>query len=264
MPDEIVAQTPDAPTEPPVTPEPSTEPGAAPTAPPVAEGEPPVGEEPKETRFQRRINQMTRKIHDLERKLETTARSTEPTAPAASDLEPQEADFADYGQYLKALTKYEIRQGQAESARAVAVRQQNEQWEHLTRTFEPQINAARAKYDDFDEVVAQPLFSAVTQEMLLHSPHGAEIAYFLGSTPQGQTEAMRINALPPLVAAREIVKLEARFDAPPKKTVSAAPTPIEPVAGNLVSTKNPNDMTTAEWMAHEKQQRMERLKAKPF
>lgn len=260
MPLEIVEQTPDAPTEPVEI----TEPAIAPEAAPATEGETPLPavEEPKQTRFQRRIDQLTRTVHDLKRELDAKGRPADP--PPVTDHEPQETDFADYGTYLKALTKYEIRQAQADSIRETNIKQHNKQTEKLASDFQPQIQAARTKYEDFDNVVAQPIFSPTTQEMLLHSPHGAEIAYYMGSTPQGQAEAMRINGLSPVAAAREIIKLEARLDAPPKKTVSAAPAPIEPVAGNLVSTKDPNKMTTVEWMAWDKSQRIEKLKTRPF
>jgi len=261
MADVIVEQTPDTTTEPVVESTPTPEPEVAPiTGAPATEGESAPTEEPKQTRFQRRIDQMTRKIHDLERKLETTTRPTEPHTASAPEQEPQEGDFTDYGQYLKALARHEVRQQQIEARREAVTQQQQQQIAELSRNFEPQIQAARAKYEDFDEVIAQPLFSPMTQEMLLHSPQGAEIAYFLGTNPQ---EALKLNALSPVVAAREIIKLEGRFAVQPK-TVSSAPEPITPLTGSAPAVKDPNKMTTEEWMAHEKQQRIERLKAKPF
>jgi len=261
MADEPVVATIDAPTEPVTTPEPTSgEPDATPAVTPETEGEPAVADEPKQTRFQRRINQMTRQIHDLERKLEGTTRPAESAVSLTPEQEPQEANFADYGQYLKALTRYEIRQGQAEVTREASTRQQQAQMAELSRAFEPQIQAARTKYEDFDEVVAQPIFSSTTQEMLLHSPQGAEIAYFLGTNPH---EALKLNGLSPVVAAREMIKLESRFALQPK-TVSGAPAPITPLSGTAPAIKDPEKMSTDEWMAHERQQRIERLKAKSF
>lgn len=261
MADEIVEQTPNAQTEPVVETPATPEPEAAPTiATPATDGESAPIEEPKQTRFQRRIDQLTRKVHDLERALASTTRPAEPAVPSAPDQEPQEGDFADYGQYLKALARHEVRQQQAEVLREAVTQQQQEQIAELSRNFEPQLQAARAKYEDFDEVIAQPLFSPITQEMLFQSPQGAEIAYFLGTNPQ---EAHRLNTLPPLVAAREMVKLEGRFAVQPK-TVSSAPAPFTPLTGSAPAVQDPSKMTTEEWMAHEKQQRIERLKAKPF
>lgn len=256
MVDEIVEPTPDATPEPTITPEPE----AAPITPPVAEGDPLLAEEAKQTRFQRRIDQLTRKNADLQRELDVRSRPTEPAVPVTPDHEPQETDFTDYGQYLKALTKYEIRQGQAESARETATRHHQEQFNELSRNFEPQLQSARVKYEDFDEVVAQPIYSSATQEILLQSPQGAEIAYFLGTNPH---EALKLNQLSPVAIAREIVKMETRFSMQPK-TVSAAPAPITPITGSTPVTKDPKNMTTEEWMTWDKQQKIERLKVKPF
>lgn len=255
MADEIVEPTPDATPEPTTTPEPEV----APVTPPAAEGEPLPAEEVKQTRYQRRIDQLTRRNADLQRELDTRSRPTEPAVQTV-DHEPQETDFTDYGQFLKALTKYEIRQGQAESAREAVTRHQQEQSAELSRNFEPQLQAARVKYEDFDEVVAQPIYSQATQEMLLQSPQGAEIAYFLGTNPQ---EALKLSQLSPVAVAREIVKMETRFTMQPK-TVSAAPAPITPITGSAPSTKEPSKMTTVEWMAWDRQQRVERLKVRPF
>lgn len=242
--------TPEAPT----SAEPTPETPAAPA---------PTPEEPKEPRFQRRINQLTRKIHDLERQLGAPQPSAPIISPSAQEQEPQEADFADYGQYVRALTRWETRQAQQETLREAETRREQERIANLSRDFAPQMEAAREKYDDFDEVVSQPIFTPLAQELLWHSPQGAEIAYYLGTHPQ---EAATLNSLSPLAAARRLVALETQIQqaAVQPKTVSMAPAPIAPVAGTPASVKDPDKMTTEEWMAWDKQQRIERLKTRPF
>jgi hypothetical protein len=266
MPDEPVVQTPDAPTEPETTTAPTQgEPEAAPATIPAPEGKSAISDETRHRSAQERINKAVLKQREAEReadywKAKATSQSAEPVATIASDREPQEAEFADYGQYLKALTKWEIRQDRADAARAALTQQQQDYQAELSRAFTPQLQTARAKYDDFDEVVAQPIFSSTTQDLLFHSPQGAEIAYFLGTNPQ---EALRLNELSPVAAAREIIKLEARFVMQPK-TVSSAPAPITPVTGTAPALKDEDTMTTDEWMAHERQKRIAKLKASPF
>jgi hypothetical protein len=182
------------------------------------------------------------------------------TAPSA-DVEPQEAEFSDYGSYIKALTAYGVRAAQREAEQASKVNAQRAVDAALAQDFEPQLQAARAKYDDFDDVVSAPIFAPETQVMLMQSPHGAEIGYYLGLHP---AEAATLNTLTPVAKARAIIALEQKMWTQQTKTVSTAPAPITPVAGSAVSVKDPSKMTTDEWMTWDRQQRLERLKAKPL
>lgn len=245
-----------------------TTPVEASTETPVAEIPPQTPEptpEDRQTRFQRRIDALTRKNADLQRTLEverTGRSSVTPASPAPSaDVEPQEAEFADYGSYIKALTTHAVKQSQCEVAQAAHSRAQQDADAALADAFEPQLHAARTKYEDFDEVVSAPIFAPETQAMLMQSPHGAEIGYYLGLHP---AEAATLNHLTPVAKARAIVALEQQIGTKQTKTVSTAPAPITPVTGSAESVKDPSKMTTPEWMAWDKQQRLERLKTKPL
>lgn len=114
----------------------------------------------------------------------------------------------------------------------------------------------KQKYADFESVVDSPVFTPEMREGIFDSEQGPEIAYFLG---KNHAEANRIAGLPPAQMLREIGKLEARF-APNPKAVSAAPSPITPVTGTAGPSKDPEQMTTAEWMAWNRQKELERLK----
>jgi hypothetical protein len=131
----------------------------------------------------------------------------------------------------------------------------------MAAQFEPQITAARAKYEDFDDVVSAPIFAQDTYAMLMQSPHGAEIGYYLGLRPQ---EADAMNRMSPVAKARAIVALEQKIGTQQTKTVSTAPAPITPVTGAAGSVKDPDKMTTDEWMVWNRQQHLERLKTKPL
>ena len=64
---------------------------------------------------------------------------------------------------------------------------------------------------------------------------------------------------------QELGKLKAKFSAPPdKRSVSGAPEPITPVDGNATPEKDPEKMTTAEWMANERKQTIDKLKKAPI
>lgn len=263
MPEPEVVETPvvpDAPASEPTTPvEPSTETPAGEPTPPATEPAP----EDRQTKFQQRINRLTREKYDLQRELaaERAARTpTEPVAPAA-DVEPQETDFADYGSYIKALTAYTVRQEHVASAQTEHMRQQQAAEAALLEAFAPQLDAARGKYEDFDEVVSAPIFAPDTQAMLLQSPHGAEIGYYLGHHPK---EAAALNQMTPVAKARQIIALEQQIGAQQTKTVSTAPAPITPVTGTATAVKDPSKMTTDEWMVWNRNRELERFKAKPL
>jgi len=260
-------------TPPPVVEAPPVETSAPPVTPPAAPvvETPPVEETPEQKRHrsaQARIDKAVRSQRETERELDRVKRELEAARTGTATVtaaEPKPEDFGTTEEYVKAAAKWEATQV-IQAARDTDVREARERQatqtyhEALTR-FEPLVEKARAKYDDFDEVTSAPLYGPQTQQLLFESPQGAEIAYYLGTHPQ---EADKINRMSLVEAARTIIKLESRFDAPPPKAVSQAPPPITPVSGNVPPAKDPEKMTTAEWMAWDKQQRQERFKANPF
>ena len=249
-----------------------TEPTTTETTPPVETAETPTPEstpqpteptpEDRQTKFQRRIDKLTREKHDLQRALDAVSVQRAPVVEAPPvDVEPQEADFADYGSYIKAFTTYAVQKAQREEAQIAQIQERQAADARIANAFEPQLEAARMKYEDFDDVVSAPIFAQDTQAMLMQSPHGAEIGYYLGLRP---TEAAAINAMTPVAKARAIIALEQKIGSQQTKTVSTAPAPITPVTGAAGSVKDPDKMTTDEWMAWNRQQHLERLKTKPL
>jgi len=126
--------------------------------------------------------------------------------------------------------------------------------------FNERSKALREKHADFDEVVDRPYFTPDLATALYESEQGPDIAYFLG---KNEAEAKRIGNLQPAQMFREIGKLEARFSAAEhgKRSVSGAPAPITPVTGSGAAPgKDPEKMTTQEFMEWDKNQRLEKLK----
>ena len=122
------------------------------------------------------------------------------------------------------------------------------------------------QHPDIFEVIERPVFTPAMREAIWSSEIGAQIAYHLW---QHHAEAMRIGGLSPVAVAREIGKIEAKLGAAPaasaSRTVSSAPEPITPVGGaTTTTTKDPEKMTTEEWMAWDKERTKERLKANPL
>ncbi len=208
-------------------------------------------------------NKYERKLEKARIESETRAQVLQEVAAKSEpkDDEPRVEDFADYGDYLKAAARYEVKQ---ELAQERAKQQEQES----KRSFE-QENARReelaeklaengyAKYSDFEEVAESTgdllrskglKFSNVMMGALYEAENSHDIVYHLGTNPE---EAERIAKLPAYAQAKEIGKLEAKLLDKPALKTSSAPEPIKPVGGaKAITETDPEKMTDkqfAEW-----------------
>ena len=134
--------------------------------------------------------------------------------------------------------------------------------EEAAYKFQERAKPLKEQYEDFDEVVENPVFSPAMRAALLNSENGPEIAYFLGR-PENSTTASKIRALPVERQIYELGKLEASLlVAKKQKKVPQAPPPINPVGMGTGGEPDPSKMSTAEWMEWDKRRTMERLKKK--
>ena len=258
------------------TPEPPTPPieEAPPVETPIVEAPPDVVAAPtvpdpdaRHRSAQRRINEITRKMHDAERDAEYwRSRATQGSEQAPQEPhEPQPDEFDTQEGYIRAAARWEAYQVQSEAAAAAEKREAEATRGAALKQFESQLDKARQVHEDFDEVIASPVFTVAMQQAIFESDTGAEVAYYLGTH---EDEAKRISNLAPSQVMREIIKIENKLATPapiPPKRVSMAPAPITPLGGGGASTTvDPSRMTTAEWMEWDRNQTLERLKAKPF
>jgi len=111
----------------------------------------------------------------------------------------------------------------------LAKREAAKQHSQVLESYQELEEAARDKYDDFEQVAYNPKLpiTNVMAETIQSSDIGAELAYYLGSNPK---DAERISRMTPLGQAKEIGKIEAKLAAePPVKRTTSAPAPISPV-----------------------------------
>jgi hypothetical protein len=168
---------------------------------------------------------------------------------------------------------------EAERKTAAEARQK----EHFTKQaqqYQAQANAARDKYDDFDEVVGNPAIepTPLLLDQLRGSEVGAEVAYYLGTHLDECKKLIALgNSAQAIKAFGKIeAKVEQSLDAASKaataptaaggegrKTlasvapsagkpvVTKAPDPITPVGGNAsgTTTEDPNTMPYQEFVA---------------
>jgi hypothetical protein len=189
-----------------------------------------------------------------QRVAETQARA--PVAPPAAD------DFESASAYADALADQRAQEllNKREAAKAQA---------ELLDAYHDREEEARGKYDDFEQVAYNPKLP-VTDAMaqtIQASEIGPDVIYWLGSNPK---EAARISALPGLLQAREIGKIEAKLATnPPVKRTSTAPAPIAPVAArasgsSAYDTTDPRSiktMSTSEWIEADRQRQIKKLES---
>jgi len=156
------------------------------------------------------------------------------------------------------------------AAELVAQREAAKQQAQIREAYAESEEAARDKYDDFDQVARNPNvpITEVMAEAIYASDVGPEVAYYLGSNIK---EAARISKLSPFLQAKEIGKLEAKLALePPVKKTTSAPPPISPVTARstgapALDTTDPRsikNMTTSQWIEAERARQMKQWEAK--
>lgn len=164
---------------------------------------------------------------------------------------PRESDFPDYLAFERAMTAYTVKAAIAEErarerASVEQIRQQ-ERVRELVETYEDRQIEARKAIPDYDAVLKSAKNVAVAphvEGLILESDKSALLAYHLAKRPE---QVERLNALPPVFAAREIGRLEARLSLPNPNRETKAPPPVKPVRG--AATPTDSDKEIEAWMA---------------
>jgi hypothetical protein len=176
---------------------------------------------------------------------------------------PDVNDFDNAQAYAEALAERKAQE-------LLARRDQAKQQAELLDVYHEKEEDARGRYDDFEQVAYNPNLPVtdVMAQTIQASDNGPDVIYWLGSNPK---EAGRIAALPPILQAREIGKIEAKLAAsPPVKKTSNAPAPIAPIASSrstgtpAYDTTDPRsikNMSTSEWIEAERMRQIKKLEA---
>jgi len=220
--------------------------------------------------FQDRINEMTWKQRSAERETEHWKKIAQGGAPAEKGsitdpatltspgtTRPKTDNFNSVEEYEDALFAWYDRD-------RVAKEEASSQKASLKKnldTFNKSAITIRTKHPDFDEVVARQVFTDSMRSAVFSIDNGALVAYELGKQPE---MADKIKSLPPAKQVYAIAKLERKLLLTQKvKLKSDTPNPLTPLGGVAPSgSKNPDKMSTAEWMAWDNEQRLAKITAK--
>jgi len=200
-----------------------------------AENEESSNRRPRRGGFQKKIERLAAENAALKAQLANNAGTPAKRESVNAQGEPRQEDFTTFEDYNRALIRHEAAQ---------IVQQQNRQREAETimQAHNRQVNEARNKYQDFDEVIAdygiEELPNAAA-EAILHSGNSAEIAYYLATNPEGD----ELFGLTGIQAALRIGEINAKIKSGNQKVkaapkVSKAPPPITPIKAKSVVTRN--------------------------
>lgn len=274
---------------PPTQTAPETPPSAdADVAAPAGNGDGGDGKKPKSA-YQKRIDRLVkersqaqREVEELKGRLLKLEQSGQPNptqeqeqAPEAQAQPPQngnvppkpaQTDFQTYEEWVEALSDWKmdrkLEELQAKAAEAQAQKAQQEAIVAAQNAYNERLDAAREKYDDFDDVAFKasvPILAGVAEIIKTH-PNGADLQYYLGSNPK---IAKELSEMPYTLAmakagaiaeefGREVTEdepssaAEEQEPAPTSFTPRKAkggnpPPPIRPVGGSSTKSSVPID-----------------------
>lgn len=165
---------------------------------------------------------------------------------------PQREQFNSDGEFFLALTDFREARRQQEGEfhkRQQAIKQHETEFQNKLKDA---IDTGKEKYKDFDERTDYILFgegfpsNRSMAEAIVDSEYKDDILYFLGTHVK---EAERIANSNPVVAAKEIAKIEVRFASRKKTNIPKAPPPLSPITGGKGSAThgNPDKMDMDEF-----------------
>ena len=193
------------------------------------------------------------KAEYLEKQLRELQQHQQPKQPAGA---PDRKSFASDEEYVQKLNAWTVDQRMATVKQELAQQQQDIR---IQTEWAQKITQARADYSDYDSALSDAADIPVSEALenaIQSSEFGGDIVYFLAKNPD---EALRLNSLNQLAAAREIGRIESYIEyekSQIKKPVvaSKAPAPIKPVKTSGAAQKSLEDMTPAEYIAFRNKQ----------
>lgn len=207
-----------------------------------------------------RFNQVYGKQKQAEREIAALRQQLSQIQPQQKAQElpaiPDPAEFGyDLNQWGQTLQQTVMQQAVEQARKQLSEQQYQEYQQRIADDFRGREEAHAATNPQYYENVAlltQSIdFQPPVLEALALSDHGPAIVDYLA---QHIEEADRISRLPPHIAAVHLGRIEAAVSAPKPKPVSQAPAPAPTLKGGAISQKSPDQMTDAEWYAHERQQ----------
>lgn len=201
---------------------------------------------------QKRINELTREKHEARRQAEQAARERDEFRAELARYRQSAAPDPNENlpDYVRHLAREEAMALVEQERSHVQQTQEQQRWTELSQGYAEREREYAAKNPDYETAVDS--FASIVgvnpplAELLMTSDAGPQVAHYLGNHLD---EAVRIAQMPPHLLAREVTRLESRLTAQKPKPVTQAPNPTPTLGGGSVINKDPDRMTTDEWLA---------------
>ena len=163
---------------------------------------------------------------------------------SASD-EPQLEAFEKVQDYVKAVTKWEMKNAQQAQSRQTE-EQRVKQFQNEVQAKAQSVFELAEQDPEFDNEAFEALpVSDPMAYAIMDSDIAPKLMVYLQKNPE---EVDRIAKLSPARQAAEIGKMEVKLSAPKEVKVSKAPAPVKPVGSRgSTSSNNPGEMSQAEF-----------------
>lgn len=234
--------------------------GDAPEIPPAPDGEAKTEPtpDPVPKGVQKRIDRAVREKYEaqarakmLEERIAQIEARQQPSAPVAPiEGMPTIDKFNNFDEYVTAkaefIAKRHIEQAMSEGQRRQAEERQHASQVKLNAEWTKRVEKFTAEMPDFEEVITAstvPMTDPM-QQTIKELDLGPKLAYHLANHPD---EAAAIADMTPLRAIAALGRLEERLSKPAEKKTTSAPAPITPVGGTARVSKDPGDMSMAEF-----------------
>jgi hypothetical protein len=215
----------------------------------------------KPSRKQRAIDRATKELKaevaELRKKLEAKEPEKK-AAPAGEEKRPARGEFPDtaegQSQYEDALLAWGTKKALGEEKVKSAEKANKERFEQNLVSYGAQVEEAKDKYEDWDEVVNQNIFiGREAQLAILELENGAEVIYYLGRHP---VAAAKLGELSPVAAIMEVGRLSTRLK-------TGTPSPGETNGTKKAKAVIPAPVKHVDSAAHSTEQTFAEIAAKP-
>lgn len=203
-------------------------------------------------KFRERFSDVYRNWREEQRRNEELMAVLQRLAPQEKAEEPKAPSLEQHGynevEYQKALVEYARAEARREAQETLKREREEAQKQARTESFRNREAEFAESVEDYFDVVYSPStpISQAMAEVIAESDHGAQLAYHLGKNPD---VARSIYNLPPIMAARELGRLEAKLSAPKPPPVSKAPPPPPKIdASEPEAERDPDKMSMDEWL----------------
>jgi hypothetical protein len=238
-------------------------PGEA-TTPDVGDNASEGSERPKRHGYQKRIDELVRDKHETAQDRDywrevalrggVSANTPAPQkAVASEDAPPNVGEFSDYEEYLKALSRHEVRLENKRAENEKSEREVAQSRRKALGAFSDKVSQLSARIPDLQDAVdlafrgGVAVSDAMAEVIVEHSERGPEVLYHLVNNPDLADQIARMK---PAAAAIAIARLETQLASPEPKRVTSAPPPPSKVTGAAdVGRKSLKEMSTAEYCA---------------